>query len=52
MAMTTNHINGEASCTSARQFYIASRDGNSNNNVAAATTFVIRQPLVHPQRVA
>jgi hypothetical protein len=52
MAMKTNHINGEALCTSARQFHITSRNGDSNNKVAAATTFVIRQPLVHPQGVA
>jgi len=39
--------------------YIASRDGDDESyciawqyKLAAATTFVIRQPLVHPQRVA
>ena len=49
--------NDEQRGNSAR--YIASRDGDDESyciawqyKLAAATSFVIRQPLVHPQRVA
>ncbi len=30
--MTTTHVDDEASCTSARHFHNASRDGDDDNN--------------------
>jgi hypothetical protein len=37
----------EILCASTPCYHIASRDGNNDNELAAATTFVVNKPLVH-----